>query len=73
MPEGFKFEIVKHIATLSKHGRTTKELNLISYNGAPPKYDLRRWREGQMFKGLTLTGEELEALKDALNKEDIAG
>ena len=71
----FKYEIVEHIATLSEVGNTSKELNRVSYNGAPAKYDLRSWkREGgteQMLKGLTLTEEEAAALKEALNSREV--
>lgn len=71
----FKYEIVEHIATLSEVGTTSKELNRVSYNGAPAKYDLRSWkREGdteQMLKGLTLTDEEAAALKEALNSREV--
>lgn len=67
----FIYEIVDHIATLSESNGTTKELNRISYNGAPPKLDLRSWKqegeERRMLKGLTLTDEEAEELKAALN------
>lgn len=67
----FQYEIVEHIATLSESNGTTKELNRISYNGAPPKLDLRSWKqegeEKRMLKGLTLTNAEAEALKDALS------
>lgn len=62
----FNYQILEHIATLSKSGETTKELNLISYNGKPPVYDIRRWKDGKMQKGITLTAEELEQLKKAL-------
>lgn len=49
------------------------ELNLISWNGAAAKYDLRNWytdRNGnrKYAKGITLTKEELKDLKDLLNK-----
>lgn len=67
----FNYEIVEHIATLSENGGTTKEFNRVAYNGNPVKYDLRSWkREGgeeKLLKGLTLTAEEVTALKDALN------
>lgn len=67
----FNYEIVEHIATLSENGGTTKEFNRVAYNGSPAKYDLRSWkREGweeKLLKGLTLTAEEVTALKDALN------
>jgi len=37
----FKFEIMEHIGVLSESSKGwTKELNLISWNGKEPKYDL---------------------------------
>ena len=64
----FNYEIVEHIATLSENGGTTKELNRVAYNGSPAKYDLKReGGEEKLLKGLTLTAEEVTALKDALN------
>ena len=68
--ESFKYEIVEHIATLSQSGNTSKELNRVSYNGSPAKYDLRIWRredgEEKLLKGLTLTEDEMDALKAAI-------
>ena len=64
-----KFEITKHIATLSTSAKGwTKELNLVSWNDAAPKYDLRDWspNHSKMGKGLTLSAEELEELKKVL-------
>lgn len=70
----FNYEIVEHIATLSQSGDTSKELNLVSYNGSPAKYDLRSWRrtdgEEKLLKGLTLTAEEASLLKQALNARE---
>lgn len=40
----FNYEIVEKVAVLSQSGDTTKELNRVSYNGSPAKYDLRSWR-----------------------------
>lgn len=71
MSADFDYKIVERVATLSQSGQTTKELNLVSYNGASPKWDIRSWRradgEEKLLKGLTLTGEEARALRDALN------
>ena len=41
---------------------------MISWNGRPPKYDLRDWAPGKekMGKGVTLTEEEIVQLKKAL-------
>lgn len=67
----FKYDVIEKIAVLSEVGDTSKELNLISYNGSPAKYDLRGWKhtdgEDIMLKGVTLTEEEAIALKEALN------
>lgn len=67
----FTYEITEHIATLKEAGYRTKEMNLISYNGASPKYDIRVWMhfdEGiKMGKGITLDADEARALRDALN------
>lgn len=65
-----KFEIVKKIGVLSTSGKGwTKELNLVSWNDRPPKYDIREWApDGEtMGKGVTLTKEEVAALKELLN------
>ena len=70
----FKFEIIKKIGVLSKSGAGwTKELNLISWNDREPKYDLRDWSpDGEkMGKGVTLSNEELVALKVLLNKMEL--
>lgn len=69
-----KFEIIKKIGTLSKTGKGwAKELNLISWNDREPKYDIREWSpDGQtMGKGVTLTKEELIALRILLNAMDL--
>ena len=61
-----KYEIVKPIGILSTSASGwTKELNLISWNGREPKYDLRDWSpdRNRRGKGVTLSAEELSALK----------
>ena len=69
----FTYEIKKHIATLStnRFDNTALELNLISYRGAEPKLDLRKWNKStnQLLKGVTLNKEEAEKLKNALVEE----
>jgi hypothetical protein len=46
-----------------------KELNLMSWNGCEPKYDIREWDPAheKMGKGLTFSKEELEKLRDLLS------
>lgn len=65
-----KFEIVKHIAVLSETSRGwTKELNLVSWNNREPKYDIRDWDPSheKMGKGVTLSNEEFDKLKEVLS------
>ncbi|MFD9361582.1 YdbC family protein [Priestia megaterium] len=69
-----KFEIKETIGTISESAKGwTKELNLISWNGKVPKYDLRDWapEHEKMGKGFTLTAEELKELRDLLNKVEL--
>lgn len=65
-----KYEITKKIAVLSEKGNWTKELNMVSWNERPAKYDIRDWNheDGKMGKGTTLTEEEVKVLKDALDE-----
>ena len=65
----FKFEITEKIDVLSESSKGwTEELNKVSWNGAEPKYDIRDWSPDheKMGKGITLTDEEAEILKDLL-------
>ena len=65
-----KFELIEKIGVLSTSASGwTKELNLVSWNEQEPKYDLRDWSPDRQRrgKGVTLTKEELGALKELLN------
>nr|WP_294486854.1 PC4/YdbC family ssDNA-binding protein [uncultured Anaerosporobacter sp.] len=64
-----KYEIIEEIGVLSENTKGwRKELNLISWNDAAPKYDIREWAPGheKMGKGVTLTKEEVEKLREFL-------
>jgi hypothetical protein len=70
----FSYELKEKIAVLSE-GKSgwTKEINLVSYNGAEAKIDIRSWQttedgERKMSRGITLTNEEATKLRDALNQ-----
>lgn len=60
------YNIVKHIAVLSENTKTgwKKELNIVSWNGNEPKYDIREWSADhvKMGKGVTLTEDEYKVL-----------
>lgn len=69
-----KYEIIKTLGILSTSAKGwTKELNLISWNERAPKYDLRAWAPDheKMSKGITLSDEELRALKTLLGGLEI--
>ena len=70
MAGDFRYDIVEEIGVLSENAKGwRKELNLISWNGDTPKYDIREWapEHEKMGKGVTLTKEELEALKKLIS------
>ena len=67
-----QYEIVKEIAVLSTgDSGYTKEINLISWNGKEPKYDIRSFSPNRekCGKGITLKADEAAALLKALQKE----
>ena len=64
-----KFEITREIAVLSESTKGwKKEFNLVSWNGADSKYDIRDWSPDheKMGKGITLTEEEARVLYESL-------
>ena len=70
----FTYEITKRIAVLSTNARGwARQLNMISWNGAAPKYDIRDWSPdgSRMAKGISMTAEELKTLKDILNEIEL--
>lgn len=69
----FKYEIIKELGVISEGARGwTKELNLISWNDKPPKYDIRDWapEHEKMGKGVSLTEEEMESLIELFDTRD---
>ncbi|MCG8481868.1 MAG: YdbC family protein [Clostridia bacterium] len=69
-----KYEIQETVGVVSENTKGwMKELNLISWNGRAPKYDLRDWspEHEKMGKGITLSTEELKSLRDILNDMDL--
>ena len=72
MARDIKFEIKEHIGVLSESSKGwKKELNLVSWNDGALKYDLRDWdpEHEKMGKGITLTEDEIKALKTLLDTE----
>ena len=72
----FTYEVTERIAVLSTNARGwERQLNMVSWNGNPPKYDIRDWSPdgSRMAKGISLTEEELKTLKDILNDMELGG
>ena len=71
MPEGMKFKIVSQLFSLKGTGKFHKELNVVSWNGRDPVYDLRGWNEDhtEMTKGVTFSDEEYEELVNKFNEK----
>lgn len=68
------FEIFKVLGTLSENkDGWKKQLTCTSWGRYNPKFDLRSWDSEYtgMTKGITLTLEEILALKELLNSVDL--
>lgn len=71
---GINYNLVEHIATLStsidKNGdRWHNELNIISWNGAKPVFDIREWDtdHARMRYGVKLDRDEMLNLSQGIN------
>ena len=65
------FDIVESIGVLTTYSTGwTREINLVSWNGGPARYDIRDWdpNHERMSKGLTLQEKEMRILVDSFKK-----
>lgn len=73
MADDFSFEIKETLGVLSENKKSgwTTELNLVSWGGRDPKFDIRSWAPDhqKMGKGVTLTTEDLKNLKAILEEK----
>jgi hypothetical protein len=68
------YDIAEHLGVFGKDAKGwTKELNKVSWNGGPAKYDMRSWDEGhaKMSKGITLSQEELLAFRSLIEQLEL--
>jgi len=75
MNKEFKYEIIEELGILSEKNGYTKEINLISFNEAEPKFDIRTWTlddedNRKMGKGITLSKAEVKNLLKILEDFD---
>ena len=69
--EEIECEIIESYGIFSAGTRNwNKEINLVSWNGRPPKLDIRSWQRDhdKCGKGIAITREEAEELVKLLNK-----
>lgn len=66
-------KIVEHIGVLSESKGWKKELNIVSWNQMPAKFDIREWDEyhEHMKKGITFTKSEIRELRNILADVDL--
>lgn len=67
-----KYEIVENLGVLSEDAKGwRKEVNLVSWNERPAKYDIRSWNpdHNRMSKGITLSEDETKLLSELLKEE----
>ncbi len=65
------FEIVEEIGVIAAHSTGwKKELNLVSWNGGPAKYDIRDWDpdHNRMSRGVTLKEQEMRQIVELLRR-----
>lgn len=69
------FKIVETLGEIGEGSKGWRKcLRLVSWNDKPAKFDIREWSpdDSKMGKGITLTLEEISALKKLLNaREDL--
>ncbi len=65
-----RFEITRHCGVIDENGKSgwRRELNVVSWNGGDPKFDIREWSPDHthMTKGITLTYDQAAKLADIL-------
>lgn len=67
-----KYDLVERLGVLSTDAKGwTKELNLVSWNERPAKYDMRSWNPDhtRMSKGITFSEDEAQVLLSILQDE----
>lgn len=70
----FKYEIVEKLGVISQgKGGWERQINLVSWDGREPKYDIRDWApdNAKMGKGISLTAEEVAVLKEILEEIEL--
>ena len=65
------FEITEHLGVIAAYSTGwKKELNIVSWNGGAPKYDIRDWdpEHEHMSRGITLHEKEMRLVVDMVKR-----
>gem|GEM_PF-281341 len=68
------FEIREHLGVIGAYPTGwQKELNLVAWNGTPPKYDIRDWDHDHehMSRGITMHKDEMKKLVQIVKRQGI--
>lgn len=69
------FEVEEHIGVIAVTPTGwKKELNMVAWNGAAAKFDIRDWDEehSHMGRGITMNKDEVKTLSELLNDLKLA-
>lgn len=72
----FEYKVLEEYGTIGQSGAVLKKVRLVSFNGGPPRLDIRQWRQKQdgtevIFKGISLNGEEFAKLKEIIRDLEL--
>lgn len=70
--ENKTYKLERRVAVLGSYGDTTKEVTLGYWNGEL-RLDIRKWENGDLGKGVSLTEAEVRKLRDALDSTLFGG
>lgn len=76
MARSFEYEVLKEFGIISQNGAVSKRVRLVSFGDGPPRLDIRSWRQKQdgtevLFKGVSLSGAELQRLKEVIQDLEL--
>lgn len=76
MAKSFEYRVMREYGVLSENGAVSKRVRLVTFGDGPPRLDIRSWRQKEdgseiMFKGVSLSGAELEQLKKIIQNLEI--
>jgi hypothetical protein len=69
------FEVIEHVGVIAKYQNGwQKEINVVSWNDGPAKYDIRDWDPDHehMSRGITLSEDDMQSLRELMDGREKA-